>query len=651
MNTALYSFQCASILPPWAFEVSDNIGRWIWQPPRTEESMCAEEKGLASPGSQREGVLGWISGLVRVRGMREFRDLVGDDSIQFEDFVARWEADIRCLGDGLGQDKELPFLDEIKLLLGRRAVSTDQLCYLVSTLAGSAVQRVEARGMVKGSAQMVQPTVRSRILRAVINAIGESPTIKVEALEFRLWKILLRGVLQLKGQANAAELLRLVVEAAPKDYLDHLGGYVWLTVGSFRALLKTQSPDVVLSLQAEAEAVASALSHYSKPSRMAMFKRAVRIQQTDLKVDPPRAFSLWCLSVLARGHGSLDDLSWAVEWVFGSRQKRRNIASPSPAEISHLLSLHLRARSRNDAFSLSPTDRDTATARLALSVCRGIEVKIQVPILRGICNFLSRQGLLGDVVTSWAAYCERVEQLTKMDARAMALVAMGCNDYRVAVRLHSALAANEGKFRGGKPAMDDAWDWQVGEKYFSAVSTDETIPPLQRWSFLAPNPLWKGRWLPRAANGADKRHDTSEPASRLRIAALQRAARNMSVIIRDVSRMRGTVTEEQEATALGCIRASILWMARHGVPLDNRILEPLARILVQDLARGELGKSTRIRWFLALVAEHRGPEEATAVARQIRRWRGENTRVGGYEAMLEEGMQAALRSRGEESHK
>jgi hypothetical protein len=35
----------------------------------------------------------------------------------------------------------------------------------------------------------------------------------------------------------------------------------------------------------------------------------------------------------------------------------------------------------------------------------------------------------------------------------------------------------------------------------------------------------------------------------------------------------------------------------------------------------------RLKWFLGLVAEHLGPEEAVAAAGQIGQWRDENIRI------------------------
>ncbi|KAI1459096.1 hypothetical protein F4805DRAFT_101050 [Annulohypoxylon moriforme] len=60
--------------------------------------------------------------------------------------------------------------------------------------------------------------------------------------------------------------------------------------------------------------------------------------------------------------------------------------------------------------------------------------------------------------------------------------------------------------------------------------------------------------------------------------------------------------------------------------IPTPVLQALFHIITRDLARGEAGRTTRIRWFLALLRHHVGREKMTRVGLGLMQWRKANYR-------------------------
>lgn len=74
-------------------------------------------------------------------------------------------------------------------------------------------------------------------------------------------------------------------------------------------------------------------------------------------------------------------------------------------------------------------------------------------------------------------------------------------------------------------------------------------------------------------------------------------------------------------TALTRISQCIQFLQSHNAPIPPRVLGAVFHLITRDLAAGRPGRTTRFRWFLALLLKEEGPDKVLEAALVLKKWR------------------------------
>jgi hypothetical protein len=204
----------------------------------------------------------------------------------------------------------------------------------------------------------------------------------------------------------------------------------------------------------------------------------------------------------------------------------------------------------------------------------------------------------------------------------MALAAVACKDHRLALDLHRVAKTHADKFSGARD-VELWWDWRMWYKYMDALIEDETLGPRPLRQLLEIGPGWRRveattepvlPMLPMLpAAGVGRPFPPSVPPKTVRM--LERSAHDI------VMRMTSIPDGSLDRVALHLVQSRISYLETRGAKLRPTMLRTITHLLTRDLARGGLGRKTRLMWLLNLIAKHEGPEAAEAAGQALARWR------------------------------
>lgn len=627
----LYSFQSHASLPPWALNVPTDLGRWNWQAPTSPEDRLVDADQqeprqtfaswtqlFGSPSTSSASVSEW-SGLWSTEAGPE-RD---DPFLSDMDLLV---SKIRTEHSGTLPAQLASFLERTKRDAADGSLTTHHLYQVLNTIPGQLFQYGHPESSI------------SSVYEALCCTIGSSEALRADRFEPRFWNSLLAEISLLNGRQDACKLFKQVMLLVPKAHLEQLRDSVSIVFASlFQASAglvgSTQSPRNELPFQQQATDISRALSRFSLAQRNNVYTDIVDASIGSLTSPDSRPLRVFWLSVLARTPSVPDSFLFeSMEKLFGNCGEADSL---SDSEICKLLTLQWACRgyftkskglSAKIRLGATATKEELVLAQFARAICKRLPKESQTPALASLCQCLRTMGRLHGLGNSFESLCQESE---KLGGRALASVAAACHDVSLALRLHEMTTTYAEKFRDETQIRTkkrtDEWDWRLWLPYLEELVADPSIDARKLRALLEV----KRNWVPpshptRTATDNNQGQNTSS-----RLGLLSNST--VYLLEKSAERIATCLTESApgrlDRTALHLVETRIRYLKNHGALLGPRVLRTLAYLLTRDLANGEPGRNSRVRWLLQLIASYEGPEAAVAAESMLGRWRMHNRRA------------------------
>ncbi|KAL7789458.1 hypothetical protein V8C37DRAFT_386590 [Trichoderma ceciliae] len=188
--------------------------------------------------------------------------------------------------------------------------------------------------------------------------------------------------------------------------------------------------------------------------------------------------------------------------------------------------------------------------------------------------------------------------ISRMAIDSARTIATACDDHKLALEIHAALRS-----RLGQGAQITTWGWEAWVPYLERIIKDAEITRPVHWEVLN---------LTRSAAGAQNAADAEE------------AAREIQAKVALLDKMGQWYMEASHLNDRQLLRrlqrcADVQRALVKGV--SSQVLAHVAEIVTRDLQRGQLGRTTRLQWLLAMVAQNHGDKHASDVLKTLEGWR------------------------------
>lgn len=553
-------------LPDWALPNALDLSKWKWEPPTL--LSVREEKRQAQLQLAEHWLGQW---LVPPSVREESKNLQPHAPLSLLESLDQFQSRISTE----------PFPDLIQVcddICSQLKDNTEPLAdsnLVVKSLDGI-LEALDAR--FGGSSDALR--LFAQLYSAAVVRLFAPPTEPRSATDPELSQGLLNQLLALPVRDEVCNLFELTMGFISAKQSESVATQVEAFLGKlFLHWSDTASDDHVSQVQIMG--LSSALSRLS-PSKTSVFAAAMRLLQE--QPEPSERFYhvryAW-LSVLARlPRLSTNSLLEGISTLFGHHPAA---ATVSDMELCSLLLQHWSSTGRirspervRDLFrDLSSSRESTGIAALAHALYT-LDSKWEPRTLE-LCSVLKSKGRINDILSSFTELARH----QNLHPRLLRKVAVACDDYRVALRLHGLCSESSGTKR------QTLWSEEVWPRYLEQAVCDPSASITDVWRLL------------RLCRPTQR---TATIAAKLAYETAQ--SDNMS--------SRATFRKVSECIA---------FLHKSGEGLPPRALIAAYRVVTKDLVEGDWGRTSRLVWFLELVRRECGAEKAEECRNMLRSWR------------------------------
>lgn len=633
--TELYSFQTHASLPPWAFEMPADLGKWTWFPaafrnPSANGSILEQpEEDWSQPWSPSlldqfpSGAETSAPAGAEANGLGPAQDDVESDMHWLMERI-RWKdrSDIEPYMD--------MFVDSLKAHAKNGNLVPSHIHQITVTLVALLAVK---HGKKKGSPHGLAP-----LLGAICEVTGSVKATRHAEFDPSFWSLFLSQLQLLKGEPVASDIFAEFMSLVPQKHIRHVRDAVGAMLLSVSDNLRGNAPTehtpyehpelrpgtiADLAFQVHAIPIARGLNNFEAELEtadlMSFVEAALDSAASRGKRIRHQVYVFW-LSVLARlPLARQESLFWLMK-KGTTRYTRSRPNTLSDAEVVQLLALHWTSRGylqHPDQLlkNLSPNAQRPLPLQLVVAVRDNIPKSHRIAFLSSLCQCLKSIRRLGSLMDSFEVMCAESDQL---DARLFAFLGSACDDYASMIRLRRLAAAHAGKFsKSASKTFDEWWDWRIWAKKTKELSRDPSVGPLELRELLGVDLQWK-----RKHHLAGERSMAGALPTHM-VALLEQSARDI------VTHFAARPPRDRylERTALYLVTTRIRYLKAYGVGVTDPILKTLTQLLILDLVNHQPGRTSRFKWLMSLVAENKGHEEAEAVGRELTMWRKRNVRL------------------------
>lgn len=649
--TELYSFQAHASLPPWAFDMPADLGKWNWFPatpqkPSAKESILERSEEDASQSWPSHlldqfprGVETSVSGDREANGLSPAEDDVESDMHWLMERI-RWKdrGDIEPYVD--------MFIDSLKAHAKNGNLLPRHIHEITVTLVALLAVK---HGNKKGSPHGLAP-----LLGAICEVTGSVKAAEHSEFDPSFWSLFLNQLQLLKGEPVACDIFAEFMSLIPAQHIRHVRdavGAVLLSVSDnlrgprvapSPALEETGDaptehepykhpelwPEVITDMpfQRQAIPIAQGLNSFETELEtsdlMGFVEAALDSAASRGKRIRHKVYVFW-LSVLARLPLARQESLFRVMTKGTTRYTRIRSNTLSDAEVTQLLALHWTSRGYLQhpgqlLRTLSPDAQTPMLLQLVLAIRDNIPKSHCLAFFASLCQCLKSIRRLNSLVDAFEVLCMESDQL---DARLFAFLGPACDDYASMIRLRRLATVHSGKFsKSARKTFNEFWDWRVWAKKTKELSRDPSVGPLELRELLSVDPQWQWK---RKHQPLPDESSMIGGLSKHTVALLEQSARD--IVTHFAARPpRGRTLER---TALYLVTTRIRYLKAYGVGVTDPILKTLTQLLILDLVNHRPGRTSRFKWLMRLVAENKGYEEAEAVGRELAMWRKRNAQL------------------------
>jgi hypothetical protein len=465
--------------------------------------------------------------------------------------------------------------DDVCLQLKNSPVSATDRGLLVESLSGI-LQALNDRFETSSDAVSLFSPLYSAVVEGLFATRSEAPS----AQDSEICQCLLTQLLELPAGDELCGLLDLTMRSIPAEQSNRAATQVESLLDKFFLSWSKAATNIGIS-QVQIKGISSALSRLSW-SKLSVFGAAERLL-LERSGPPEQQYPVryaW-LSVLARLPVLRSDtLLKALSTLLSDRAMA---ATVSNLDLCNLLLQHWSSTRRirkperiGDLFEqLSRAGDPTGISALAHAIYT-VDAKWESRIVE-LCRVLRDTGRINELI---AAFTEQSQHQTP-NPRLLRKVAVACDDHRVALALHDLY------HKIPKAKRHIAWSEEIWSRYLEQAVCDPSTSIEDVWRLL------------RLCKPTDK---TGKIAAKL--AYEQAHSRNLST--------RATLRRVEE-----CVK--FLQMSGNGLP--PQALIAVYRVVSRDLVEKDLGRTSRLVWFVDLVRRQCGDEKAEECRNMLRSWR------------------------------
>lgn len=189
---------------------------------------------------------------------------------------------------------------------------------------------------------------------------------------------------------------------------------------------------------------------------------------------------------------------------------------------------------------------------------------------------------------------------------AVQAIAAACDDHKAAIKLYDILAAKDrdaeaDEGHGGDEAPRRklaAWHWTIWAKYAERMIKDPDLDAHFTWELLKPRP---------------PRMETCPEEAEEEVGAKMRLVDQMVDWYMEVPQW-------SERKVLRYVSKCVEGQKQLGA-VSAQTLAKFAQVVTRDLVKGQRGRTTRLEWLIAMVAQRHGPDKASTTLEMLRGWR------------------------------
>lgn len=610
------------------------MGNWQWQAPFRREDPSQDMTWEVLPATSPETWTSFIptaSQHVEAPGQVEFEEDGFTPSKSDVPDDMRWLlAQIRAEDFNDLQPSIDIFVKSLKAHANNNNLAPTQLKDILTVLPPKLVRKY---GRAQASSGLVA------LFEAACGVIDSSKRLSRRRIKPAVWARFMKQLQLLDGQRSACELLARITPLVRPDSLGHISTEIIDVLKSISHRLAQEfiygndltsssespiisqagnipvkphkhqgawpEPTTHLPFQDHAVHIALSLDRYWAENSTGYMAALPEAAIPSIEPQSQRMLRVFWLSVLARIPSVRQDdlLHWATTY-FGNGNETDRL---SDTEISQLLALHWTSRgylSKPDdlLLAMSSHTEGPVLAQLVNAIRSETPLDRQAGFVISLCKCLAQLGRLHSFVDSLEALCLESDEV---DAVPVELVARGCKDYELALRLRRLTDEHPQKFT----ASARVWDWRVWDEQIHRLSADHSVGPRELRTLLSVDRRWK-------PNPGQKRKSVRGTLSYGTVAHLERSAWDVVThFVTDAPPGRRLTR-----TALHLVTTRIQYMKANGVTPTASILKALTRVVISDLEDGQKGRKTRLKWLVELIAAAQGSKAAEEAAHMLSRW-------------------------------
>ncbi|KAH8884453.1 hypothetical protein GQ53DRAFT_661699 [Thozetella sp. PMI_491] len=649
---ALNAIHNTQSLPLWALSNTADLTRWQWQAPSSAsereerqshqtQTNFSSEPWVTWPSSVRQ----WVCETMRLGNASQpaptaVAETSGQQPQPAQSLTKLAETGINSasLEEDIARFRALPTNTNMDLVVSDFHQLVDQFrqsLYLghitekdLPSLAGQLWKAFDARWAGCPSAGSLGLSLHA----AILSGITSSPTLNLAAVEASLWNSLLVQISKLPANDELSRLFERIMHSIPETRLALISDGILSVLRTFFSSWTSATNayadlahtlrliEETISMDTQIQAIASALRHVSQLEHGELVEEALRLLPTPDPADLERSHQVryaW-LSVMA--HMPLVQQEFMLD--IGTRLG--DIPGAQELDIMEICSLAL--SQWNSRGYLLPESMPDLAPHLYQVVWFGKESTVLAslfsvifdlfpPNYRGlfVSLFLLLKGLgpSHDVVDSFRALASSLPAsssppTSSSDGVRVSLlqeVALAAKDHNIAMSIHRLY-----KYHLYTPGGPE-WDPAVFRGYVRTMVLDPNLPPAAIWESLdidmhEPGPHSASKF-PRSVM-TRHRGDFGEQRAKI----IQELALGFSL----APHLRNRV-------ALRHVSQCIHFLTAYDGKVPVSALKAIYQVVSRDLAKGRPGRTTRLQWFMSLISQHMGAEEAERCGLLLERWR------------------------------
>ncbi|KAI1208089.1 uncharacterized protein F4807DRAFT_452598 [Annulohypoxylon truncatum] len=602
--------------PLWALENLPDLTRWKWKPPSPPNALLQRSGVEKVEGrSMIQSVLGWFAGRVNPAPDTASDD-IGDQLTRTPDIIEQplqkivWDAQTSpplVIKTGLellfrdlssdATDRTRPnftgFCDNWRMSLASGIFSSEAICSILDGIQNE-LSMLQS-DTIKPLKRIIADAVMLSLLKATTRGLSHSGVHKHNDSDLLVWGYILRGMSKL--QINTLGVLAETMANIPERHLVDMPTNILenLCANLNTYLLASGRERERSSLIRQAGQMATILRSLNLAKYPQILQRGtlyVSNYMARKTCDYDRVRYSW-LQLLARLPNIDFNYLIAACFVLESGRYAR------PLSNREICEMYL-ARHRSTVVD-APTVANTLTERIPgerdelfygyfiLALWR----TKQFDHVKAFCNFLEKLGRHQDIMRLAKAF----RNLVKNEVRPLVNLTIGVRQPLLAIEI---LSLYEKSRTGSK-------------KFWQSKSSTKVLKLLTRSPSLRQTEILRALRIKYRARRNRIRYRL---ATKRQILKATKAAR--AVALSPIISPRASLTLITHCTNY------LQSFSRAVIPTP--VLRALLHIVTRDLARGEPGRTSRIRWVLGLLHKHVSRDKMIRIGLGIRRWRELNNR-------------------------